>query len=51
MIALETTAASVALSVSAQNLDRLSRIVADAQAALAAGSTEPGLSLVAGRVA
>jgi len=45
VIALETTAASVALYVSAQNLDRLSRVVAQAQAALAAGSAESGWSL------
>lgn len=45
VIALETAAASVALYVSAENLDRMRRIVADAQAVLATGSTEPGLSL------
>jgi hypothetical protein len=52
VIALETTAATVALYVSAQNLDRMSRIVAEVQTALTAGSTEPGLSLaLVGRVA
>jgi hypothetical protein len=39
MIGLETTAASVSVFVNAENLDRMSRLISDAQAALAAEST------------
>jgi hypothetical protein len=39
MITFETTAATVMLFASAQNLDRISRVISDAQAALAAEPT------------
>jgi hypothetical protein len=38
VVALETTAATVTVFASAENLERMSRVISDAQAALAAGS-------------
>jgi hypothetical protein len=55
VIALETSAANVALFVSAQNLHRIAGIIIDAQAALAAGSTgstgSAGSQALAGKAA